>query len=63
MSKKGRARRTPEQRAKDKDTRSSVVYIRRLQATVDREQREKAIAEMGYVSDGTSMSPAAPGSH
>lgn len=31
MSKKGRSRRTPERRISDKDTRSSLKYLERIQ--------------------------------
>jgi len=46
MSKKGRGRRTAERRIEDRDNRSSVGYLRNLQASVLREERDKFIAEL-----------------
>ena len=43
MSKKGRQRRTPEQRYATKDTRSTLAYALRLQREVEGERMKQAI--------------------
>jgi hypothetical protein len=46
VSKKGRGRRSSARRLEDRDNRSSVGYLRNLQASVLREERDKFMAEL-----------------
>lgn len=39
MSKRGRGRRTPEQRIEAKDVRSTIAYLQRLQRAMDKESK------------------------
>lgn len=51
MSKKGRGRRTPEQRFAAKENRSIVGYLKALQKEVVKKQMIKNVKKMAQVSE------------
>lgn len=62
MSKKGRQRRTPEQRDAAKDRRSTLGYLQRIQREVAAEKWKKLIAEMSQPETPVSETPPDTGS-